>query len=314
MKHIFLSQSISKYFGLYIMKSAGGTSLEIEKEDVCPARIKSLIFDGFQQEATEAMLRGQYFETMAIGGGRDGKLITDLPRKVDGGKTAAHKRIDKQVERFKKYLDAHNIGVNDKNTQVPLIMRFGARGGFVFWITGVMDMFPVKRQDEILIVDLKLTGNVHSDFFSYKQKWKTAQSCWGNPDLVAINQAITYHKLARNMDINVLKQWKPEESDKYDFVASDRIKDMIEEGDPAFEYWVFGTAPENENNGKQSKIVRVENSEDVDRIFYVLFNAVIDLFLKFNEQNWPENPVDVKICATRCPLKNSCKKFNSNTL
>lgn len=314
MKHIFLSQSISKLFGLYVMKSAAGTSLEIEEEDVCPARVKSLMLDGFQQDETEAMIRGQYFETMAIGGGRDGKLVTDLPRKVGGGKKAIHKRIDKHVERFKKYLEAHNIGVNDKNTQVPLIMRFGAKGEFVFWVTGVMDMFPVKRGDEILIVDLKLTGNVHSDFFSYRQKWKTAQSCWGNPDLVAINQAVTYHMLTRNMDMNILKQWKPEEADKYDFVASDRIKNMIEEGDPAFEYWVFGLVPENDKNGRQSKIVRVERSDETDRMFQVLFQRVIELFIKFDEENWPEIPVDVEVCAKRCPLSNNCKRFNNNAL
>ena len=65
----------------------------LKSEVVCPAKIQALYFtDDFEEEPTLPMLKGSYFETMALGHGRDGVQVLDLPRLKAGGQTTDHKR------------------------------------------------------------------------------------------------------------------------------------------------------------------------------------------------------------------------------
>jgi hypothetical protein len=128
------------------------------------------------------MQKGVYFETQCIGSGVMGKKLDDLPRLKNGNKSADHQRIDLQIQDFQNVLDNHTITI--KETQVELRHKVNDRLG----LSGTLDIVGSIYDEEYglvdeAIIDLKLTGNIFSQFGDY---------CWHFPANMDHTQAYMY--------------------------------------------------------------------------------------------------------------------------
>lgn len=151
-----ISQSLIKAFGT---------------NDYCPMKLKKVFLDKTHDLVpSDSMNRGVFFETLCLGSGAKGKNLTDLPRLKNGNKSTAQKRIEAQAVEFKNVLNAHRIGI--KKTQLYMEYEF-EKGLFM---CGEID-FTGSIWDDVdgplaeVIVDLKLTANINSDFGPYA--WHT---------------------------------------------------------------------------------------------------------------------------------------------
>lgn len=175
---------------------------EFETYGYCPRKIYvRYIAKTHEQEPSDSMIKGQYFETMALGSGRGGIKVTDLPRKKNGHVTIDHARIDFQAKRFAEVLDKWGIRMPKANgkqleiiTEVNGILLSGNLD-FVSRVNNIYGDFPVA------VIDLKLTKDRKNTY---------GQFCWGEPEKMDKLQASMYpllfkkkwgHKLPRDYEI-----------------------------------------------------------------------------------------------------------------
>ena len=177
----------------------------------CPAKIKAYL-DGKQERPTEPMKAGNFFETLLLGGGRDGQQTLQLDRKQVSQKAKndaikaglpepePEMRIDEirirhQVDKSKIIFFNHKIQVvPDVNTQVLIYKKIGDD----ILIQGHIDLFPTpivwNGEEKVAIIDTKLTGNLSSSFGKY---------CWGTPEFIDFTQALFYFELVDGIDYSI---------------------------------------------------------------------------------------------------------------
>lgn len=119
----------------------------------CKVKAKAEILGTVTRQPNEYMLNGLYFEGRCLGSSAHGDIIEDLPRLKSGDKSADHKRIDLQADRF------HELFTPDSNdflgweiTDRQLIVR-GDEG------EGTID-FVARRDGQVSIWDLKLASDL----------------------------------------------------------------------------------------------------------------------------------------------------------
>ena len=168
----------------------------VEKE-YCKRKFYEQYIVGSINVHSDAMNKGSFFETICIGGGRDGHTVTDLPRKANGNKTIDQIRIEEQKMHFE--VIARNTGmviIPGFNTQVKIRKPFPLDSEIM--LEGTLDIFPVtvttKRRGPLLsIIDLKLTSNIYADS-------RYAYNTWSNPASLDNTQAYMYHELVQDID------------------------------------------------------------------------------------------------------------------
>jgi len=143
-----------------------------------------------------AMVMGEYFESLAIGGGAYGKT-TSLPRNTRTGKPLANEdRIKEAVIRFKKLAADAGIIVDTGTTQIEKTIPILDHGYddirvYVKVVADIISPFHFENLDyDLAVVDLKLTADRLSDFANPKQPWKNF--CWGSPSLMTQLQGLLY--------------------------------------------------------------------------------------------------------------------------
>jgi hypothetical protein len=121
----------------------------------CKVRAKAEIFGEVQRTPNEYMINGLYFESGCLGASAHGEASTDLPRLKSGEKSADHKRIDLQIDRFKELFtpDSYDF-LGWEITDRQLIVR-GEEG------EGTID-FMARRDGVPSLWDLKLTSDLTS--------------------------------------------------------------------------------------------------------------------------------------------------------
>lgn len=157
------------------------TSLkDLEKETTCPFRWKTQWLDGkIQMEPNEYMLRGLFFESLAIGGGAKEQLVLDLPRLRNGNKSVNQIRIEEQAENFAQLFNPlHKRFLGFTIVDSQLYLEHEGRGG-------TLDFLAVDQDNNPCMFDLKLTGNL-------KRGW------WSDIDSVDMLQQYHYHDLYLN--------------------------------------------------------------------------------------------------------------------
>lgn len=176
----------------------------------CPAKIYGRTI-GLEEPPTEPMMAGSLFETLLLGGGRDGKQTMQIKRKQVSQKaknealkkglpepepemTIDEVRIRQQVDRSKIFFFNHKINIMEGiNTQVPVYKIYN---GIKIW--GHLDLFPTpiiwNGEERLAVIDTKLTGNLSSSFGKY---------CWAQPDQIDITQAIVYYFLLEDIDYSI---------------------------------------------------------------------------------------------------------------
>lgn len=163
------------------------TSLkDLEKPTTCPTRWKGQWIDKvISFPSNENMMRGHFFEYLALGSGSGHQEdIVDLPKTTKGEPTAVEIRIREQAEVFKEMFDPKSdkwIGLTIVDTQVKLSHEDEE---------GVIDFIAVDTDGIPYNADLKLTYDITSTQSEYG---------WGNVDIMDLGQQVHYNGLYKKI-------------------------------------------------------------------------------------------------------------------
>lgn len=149
---------------------------DLEKKDACHYYWQKKWIEGVvKEEATIAMKRGSYFETLAIGGGSgQSDDVTDLPRLKDGKKSSDQIRLEEQAERFNDYMKELGFKIIPETVQMKLETED---------FQGTIDFMAIGPDGDISIWDLKSTADIYSDF---------GYTAWHKPETVDFTQQFAY--------------------------------------------------------------------------------------------------------------------------
>lgn len=156
------------------------------KEYTCPMKFKLYYLDKkHKNAATQAMIRGQYFEMHTLGTkAQDGSLPT-LEILKNGNKSVAHERIDLQIANFNTMIE--NQGVEIIETDIKMEANITIFDGRIVILYGTIDaLFQTMFEKEI--IDTKLTGDITNTFTEFG---------WGNWEIMDKIQAHMYSYLYR---------------------------------------------------------------------------------------------------------------------
>lgn len=313
MNHIFFSSSMIKEMGVYVCDE------EIIIADHCPKLVhaKYISNQKIESEPSLAMLKGSYFETKSLGSGRGGKRTTDLPRLKNGNMSIDQKRILDQVVQFKKFCIDRSIVINEFNTQIPLVAPYRDNGDDMIWLKGELDVFPTTIDyQKISIIDLKLTQDTSSDFFTPSKARQCSNGCWGKPEFIAKNQPLIYHYLVRNMNIEHIVRYNRKHNKDFDDFDEAKLRlliddKLIERADNiTFYYLVFGIK-EITKSDIQREFIEYEWTSHRRKILDKMIHDAYILYCANEASGWEANPVKgiCKNCVINCEFKHKDKKL-----
>lgn len=252
---------------------------EFETYGYCPRKIYvRFIAKTHEQAPSESMVKGQYFETMVLGSGREGVRVTDLPHKKNGQPTIDHSRIDLQVQRFPEVLEKYGIRMpkaNGRQLYIEVDINGITCSGNLDFVSPVIYTDPItqeKKNYPVAVIDLKLTKDRDNEFGPF---------CWGTPENMDKLQGIMYPLLFKKK-----------------FAAQ-----LPEDYNTPFFYLVFDYKPQ-----FGDKLIPVEyNAEEEER----LIERITMTYEKLQESqraDWPAVP-DYEQCK-KCPLRitGECKE------
>lgn len=158
-------------------------NFDFSDANMCPAQVKATMFSDseFDSLPTASMMKGLYFENLALDLGRD----IEVPILKNGKKPVDYERIEAQAEKFKHIKDDHEIMIYSRQELIEVDYTEEIK------LFGTLDFVSSFREnDEIFhekaIVDLKLTSNVYSTFGDYS---------WAFPANMDHTQAFMYNEL-----------------------------------------------------------------------------------------------------------------------
>jgi hypothetical protein len=174
-----------------------------ERADLCPWKIKNTWVErNFRKPVSDAMLRGEYFETKTLGGGIRGKQTALPMHKTTGKKTVVHDRIDDAIQRFLKVKEDTGIIVTKRNTQVNIEkpwmessddIKVVLQGTADIISPFLYDYMGNKMEFEVAVLDTKLTQDREVCFQDAYKPWQSF--CWGCPEKMDHIQGIFYSTL-----------------------------------------------------------------------------------------------------------------------
>jgi len=275
---------------------------------ICPKNIYDTELDPkFERVPTDPMLKGSYFETLALGSGRGGEKTLDLPRKkltvkqeamnrvpieqgkepIMGGKTIGQIRIEEQAERFKILRAQRQIMLTEYNVQVPVYKKW-EEDPSVF-LRGELDIFPTpilgKEGYSMAMIDLKLTGDTDNTFGDF---------CWGDPFRMDHLQAQMYHYLVRDIDLNINKACRE--------IVTPAVIRMINDNNILFLYWVFSYG----SGDLRDKFVRYDWDKTKEAELKQSIRRTISIIEENESEGWPAVP-EYERCS-KCPIKDCTER------
>jgi hypothetical protein len=295
MKHIIISPSMTYDMGLYVCDDE-----IINTESYCPKKLYRLhVENSAEPIQTQSIKQSNYFKSLCIG-----TEAEPLERNLNGSKKVVDIRIGKAANNFKREAAKRFINVNDYNQNMPLMCRMGyinvGEDKYCIWLTHTVDVFPTTiDMKELTMIDLRLVKNIEDDFFTPSKVTEVSHRCWAVPQYIAKNEALFSHKLVRNIDADILKQWKPELSDKYDTVLSDQVVKLAE--DTSLYYMVFES-----KESMQFKMVKYNWNENRQKLLSKLVDEAVHVYLECESNKWEAKPstVNCKNCSISCEFKN----------
>lgn len=149
----------------------------------CPKKVRAELDGLSKRTASEAMIKGQYFEYLLFGTkNREGRIPVLEPKK-NGEKKIDQIRIESQVKKFPEILRKYGIEVFGTDRTFSHFM-FGTDTHGTWDAYGLIKRIP-------LIIDIKLTQNVDNDFGDFS---------WGDFGSMDKIQAEMYMEAGRRMD------------------------------------------------------------------------------------------------------------------
>lgn len=264
-----------------------------ELREYCPNRAYSHLMVKTHNLTTASQEKGNYFETLCIGGGYEGKKTTDLPRKKNGDKTTDQLRIEEQHMRFAALSDQYKmVIVPGVNTQATIFKRFDDE----VLLEAHMDIFPVSvqlqpdQEPQYAIIDTKLTSDLKSTFGMFN---------WNNAASLDHTQAYMYMECATDIDFELnATMGNPLE----EFIKNAGLTDTLLAQTPVFMYFVFDYSPR-----KNVKIIRVSYDEMRRKELYQSVKVTKEIIQKHNRlDNWADtlpSKENCMYCACDCPFR-----------
>lgn len=281
-----------------------------EKREYCPLRAYSHLMVKTHNVTTASQEKGNFFETLCIGSGYDGKETNDLPRKKNGDKTTDQLRIEEQHLRFKALADQYKVVVvPGVNTQSTIYKRFDDE----VILEAHMDIYPVTVQlfpdeePEYAIIDTKLTSDLKSSFGMFN---------WNNAASMDHIQAYMYMECATDIDMALNDEM---DNNLEEFIKNTNLERMLSIT-PTFMYWVFDYSPR-----KNVKIIRVSYDATKKAELYQSIRTSKEIIQKHNRlDNWSDvcpSKENCSYCACDCAFRfkdsgsdddGNSEQFNNN--
>ena len=183
--NIVMDQKVFTKNGTIILGSTFLKAFSAEDDDevLCPKKLHAIFITGEEKSLqTESMYRGHYFEMKCLGV-RNWKEI-DLPRLKNGKKSAAHQRIDQQIESFVQFCNDYNIKI--EGTDRILSHKLSDH-----IVLQTQQDFYGTMNGEPYVFDLKLTGDVNNTWGKFS---------WGEPSKMDHTQAFLNSWLCEQND------------------------------------------------------------------------------------------------------------------
>lgn len=139
----------------------------------CGKQYKAIHIDGLvRQPSTEAQVKGQRFEYLALGSLNREGLVPELPRLKSGKQSSDELRIESQADRFKSNLHHYGITILERNLYIETSYENPSTGE-ILSLHGTVDAL-VDYKGAPYVLDLKLTENLHSTFgrFAWGNWWQ----------------------------------------------------------------------------------------------------------------------------------------------
>ncbi len=269
---------------------------------------------------TLAMFYGKYFESQFIGGvAHGGDMVNpeDVPRKkvtkkalalnpkAVGEKRVAQIRIEKQIEVGKEKAKQYGIVYNELNTQVVVYKRWEKDPSII--LRGEFDWFPtaIKHKGVLRLaaIDLKLTADVSNDFGDF---------CWGDFPSMDHIQAEHYTYLVKDIDFDLNDKLNPDNNLRELFGmkidGETTVKDMVDNNEMIFIYWVFDYKKDYSDIFKPYPIEYPHKMNTIDWAHYheTIRKAVV-LIREMHRLGFPKKPN--KILCKGCHVT-SCEYHN----
>lgn len=241
--------------------------------------------------STLSQQKGNYFESLCIGGGYDGQVVSDLPRKKNGDKTLDQDRIDMQHLRWEAICQKMGIIVMPGlNTQTKVYKRFNED----IILEANMDMFPVviqvRGEGQYSIIDLKLTADLLSTFGMFN---------WNDASAMDHIQAYMYSECATDIDLALNKEMGNDIEDRLMACGwSKGIADLT----PKFHYFVFDYSPR-----MNTKVIPVNYTPFARKELHQSVLRTADIVRRHNNnETWTEcvpSKDNCSYCGCDCPSR-----------
>lgn len=262
-----------------------------ELKEYCPMRAYSHLIERTHNISTLSQQKGNYFESLCIGGGYDGQVVSDLPRKKNGDKTLDQARIDMQHLRWEAMCQKMGITVmRGFNTQTKVYKRFNED----IILEANMDLFPVviqiRGEGQYSIIDLKLTADLLSTFGMFN---------WNDASAMDHIQAYMYSECATDIDLALNKEMGNDIEDRLRICGwSEGIANLT----PKFHYFVFDYSPR-----MNTKVIPVNYTPFARKELHQSVLRTADLVRRHNNnETWTDcvpSKDNCSYCGCDCPSR-----------
>lgn len=242
------------------------------KEGKCQARAKAIYLDGMESKPSDAMTRGNYFETLLMGATDTGEVV-QMERLDSGAKSQAQIRVESQAAKMKSVIKNEfemNFHTARPHVWVALTDYEDEKGKRIYQLRARLDMVTsMKIGDKVLpnvIVDFKITDSIQTNFGDF---------AWGFPQAMDHTQAFLY-SWAWFMKYN---EWIP------------------------FWYIVLDLSPKMEYKMVGGQVGPSEISE----LKQSIRATIAQVEYNFAAENWERTP-SYDNC-NRCPLQRTCPLY-----
>lgn len=265
----------------------------------CPRRIFHVyIKKDYSMKPTNSMLNGSFFETLALGSGRQGHQTLEIPKGKKGQMLADEIKIRHQVSRFQQEMRNKEIEIiPNYNTQIKIYKHYFKN----VFLSGELDMFPFVHDHGLFAYDLKLTGNVNSTFGDY---------AWGDPSRMDHLQGQVYLNLVRDIDFELNDKMNP--GNHLRELIKD-VKPLLDKGMARFVYLLFGYKCANEEEALYEQYndkIEVEIDDHKQQILKERIDAGVATLKHMKDNGWDAivNPQECRSCPLNELNNGFCKE------
>lgn len=153
-------------------------------KEYCPKKVKAEMDGTWKRTASEAMIKGQYFEWLLFKTKNREGQVPVMPLLKNGKKSTDQIRIEAQAKKFFEVCEKYDIKFfgTDRTFHTKLF------GHETF---GTWDGYGLIKGKKPLIIDIKLPGNINNDFGDF---------CWGDISSMDMIQPEMYMTAGRKID------------------------------------------------------------------------------------------------------------------